>query len=126
MRRATPVRELARLTRALALLRLRDFAVARHDCPFCGPALVVRLRNEETGVRCLRCGASPVHGSLGRALQRHVGNLAGRRRLRVVRARPAGSASAQARARAWLCRNTLPICRRAGFVTACAAKTFSS
>ena len=78
MRRATPVRELARLTRALALLRLRDFAVARHDCPFCGPALVVRLRNEETGVRCLRCGASPVHGSLGRALQRHVGNLAGR------------------------------------------------
>jgi len=72
------VPELARLTRALALLRLRDFAVARHDCPFCGPGLIVRLRNEETGVRCLRCGATPVHGSLGRALQHHVGNLAGR------------------------------------------------
>ncbi len=68
--------ELTRLTRALALLRLRDFAMARHDCPFCGPALVLRLRNEETGVRCLRCGASPVHVSLGRAL-RKVGTLAG-------------------------------------------------
>jgi SAM-dependent methyltransferase len=71
------VRELTRLTRALALLRLRDFAVARHDCPFCGPALVLRLRNEEAGVRCLRCGASPVHVSLGRAL-RQVGSLADR------------------------------------------------
>jgi SAM-dependent methyltransferase len=70
------VPEPARLTRALALLRLRDFAVARHDCPFCGPALVVRVRNEETGVRCVRCGASPVHRSLGRALQR-AGSLAG-------------------------------------------------
>jgi SAM-dependent methyltransferase len=70
------VPEPGRLTRALALLRLRDFALARHDCPLCGPGLVVRLRNEETGVRCLRCGASPVHHSLARVLRQRIGSLA--------------------------------------------------
>jgi SAM-dependent methyltransferase len=70
------VPEPARLTRALALLRLRDLALARHDCPLCGPGLAVRLRNEETGVRCLRCGASPVHRSFGRVLAQRVGRLA--------------------------------------------------
>ena len=67
--------ELSRLARALALLRLRDIAVARHACPLCGSGFVVRLANEEAGVRCLRCGASPVHRSIGAALRRCVGSL---------------------------------------------------
>jgi SAM-dependent methyltransferase len=64
-----------RLRRALSLLRPREFALARHDCPLCGPGVVVRLRNEESGVRCLRCGASPVHRSLAQVLLRHVDRL---------------------------------------------------
>ena len=75
MRRVTPVPELARPTRALILLRPREFALARHDCPLCGPGLVVRLRNEECAVRCLRCAASPVHRSLAQVLLRHVDTL---------------------------------------------------
>jgi SAM-dependent methyltransferase len=70
-----PVPELSRLTRALALLRLRDMAVARHACPLCESGFVVRLAQEEAGVRCLRCGASPVHRSIGAVLRRCVGNL---------------------------------------------------
>jgi len=38
----------------------------------------VRLANEESGVRCLRCGASPVHRSLGAVLRRCVGNVGSR------------------------------------------------
>ena len=47
-----------------SMLRLR---AAR--CPFCGPTLIVRLRDDETAVRCLRCGASAVHLSIGWALR---------------------------------------------------------
>jgi SAM-dependent methyltransferase len=73
-----PAPEPSRLRRAWALLRPRQFALARQRCPLCDAGLVVRLRNDETGVRCLRCGASAVHRSLAAALHRHVGSLAQR------------------------------------------------
>lgn len=37
---------------------------------------MLRLRRDELGVRCLRCGGSAVHLSLGAALRRHVPTLA--------------------------------------------------
>lgn len=73
-----PAPERSRLQRAWALLRLRDLACALQRCPLCGARIVLRLRHDETGVRCLRCGASAVHRSIGSALRRHVGSLARR------------------------------------------------
>lgn len=61
-----PVR---RLRSGLRLLDPREFRVRAGTCPFCGPAPMVRLRAEETGVRCLRCAASAVHLSMGWALR---------------------------------------------------------
>ena len=57
-----------KLRTMLAMVRPRELALARRACPFCGPSLIVRLRDDEIGVRCLRCGASAVHLSLGHAL----------------------------------------------------------
>jgi SAM-dependent methyltransferase len=65
----------SRLSSALALVRIRELALAAERCPFCGPSLALRLRADEIGVRCLRCGATPVHAALGRALHRHIANL---------------------------------------------------
>jgi SAM-dependent methyltransferase len=53
----------------LAMVRPREFALTRRTCPFCGPTLIARLRDDEISVRCLRCGASAVHLSLGHALE---------------------------------------------------------
>lgn len=52
------------------------FAVARLRCPFCGPSLLVRLNHEDHGARCVRCGASAIHLSIGVALSAYVPNLA--------------------------------------------------
>lgn len=51
---------------------LRPFA-----CPGCGPSLLLRLGDDETQVRCLRCRGTPVHLALLDALAVHVGGLAG-------------------------------------------------
>lgn len=66
---------LSRIRAGLALLKPAEFALATARCPFCGPSLFVRLRRELTGVRCLRCGASVVHLSLGWALHKYVARL---------------------------------------------------
>jgi SAM-dependent methyltransferase len=66
---------MSRLRAALALIRLREFAMTMARCPFCGPTLIVRLHNDEIGVRCIRCGASAVHLSIGWALQKTLGDL---------------------------------------------------
>src|SRR4051812_12478971 len=58
-----------KLRSMLAMVRPREFALARRICPFCGPGLIARLRDDEIAVRCLRCGASAVHLSLGHALK---------------------------------------------------------
>ena len=67
-----PGHDMRRRAHALNLLRQREFAVRVQRCPFCGPSLVVRLVRDETGVRCVRCGASAVHLAIGHALRRHV------------------------------------------------------
>jgi SAM-dependent methyltransferase len=66
---------LGRVARAAQLLRVSELALAPLRCPFCGPSLAVRLRNDEVGVRCVRCGATPVHMAIGRALRRHADRL---------------------------------------------------
>lgn len=66
---------LSRVRAGLALLKPAEFALAIARCPFCGPSLFVRLRRELSGVRCLRCGASVVHLSLGWALRDYVAQL---------------------------------------------------
>ena len=66
---------MSRLRAVLALLRVREFAITAARCPFCGPTLIVRLRNDEIAVRCVRCGASAVHLSIGWALQKTLGDL---------------------------------------------------
>lgn len=52
------------LRRAFEFLKPRQFAMRRESCAACGFPLQVRLRSEEMGVRCLRCGASTVTQSL--------------------------------------------------------------
>jgi len=69
---------LTRLRAGYRLLRWRELAVKPWRCPFCGITLLVRLRCDETGVRCMRCGASTVHLSLGRVLLRRVADLGAR------------------------------------------------
>ncbi|MBS0569298.1 MAG: class I SAM-dependent methyltransferase [Proteobacteria bacterium] len=64
-----------RLVSAWQSLRVRDFALRAQRCPYCGPSLIVRLRRDETGVRCVRCGASAVHLAIGWALRRYAPRL---------------------------------------------------
>lgn len=45
-------------------------------CPFCGPSVILRLFDDETGIRCVRCRASAVHLSLGWAMEPWKAKLA--------------------------------------------------
>lgn len=56
------------------MLRFAEFGLCREACPFCGPSAFIRLNANELAVRCLRCGASPVHVSVGWVL-RDLGSL---------------------------------------------------
>ncbi len=53
-----------RFTRAVSLLRPRELRLARESCALCRFPVLLRLRDEEMGVRCPRCGASAVTQSL--------------------------------------------------------------
>ena len=50
--------------KAAALFNPRQFRVSRDACVLCGFSIQVRLRSDEMGVRCLKCGASAVTQSL--------------------------------------------------------------
>jgi SAM-dependent methyltransferase len=65
----------SRMRAAQRMFRVTDFALKFHRCLFCGPSFLVRLRRDESGVRCVRCGASAVHLSLGLALRRYLPGL---------------------------------------------------
>ncbi|MHB8447945.1 MAG: class I SAM-dependent methyltransferase [Rudaea sp.] len=69
---------LRRLRAAHAIFKPAAFAVARVRCPFCGPSILVRLNHDEHGTRCVRCGASAIHLSMGSALNTYVPDLARR------------------------------------------------
>jgi SAM-dependent methyltransferase len=55
----------------------RRLALRPFRCPGCGPSLLLRLGDDETQVRCLRCRGTPVHLALLGALATHVGDLRG-------------------------------------------------
>jgi SAM-dependent methyltransferase len=49
-----------RLRRAAAIAEPGALALRPFRCPLCGPGLLLRLRRDAIGVRCLRCGASAI------------------------------------------------------------------
>lgn len=69
--------------KARALCKPREFGLGVHRCPLCGPGLMLRLAQDETAVRCLRCRASAVHLSLVAVLRRVCPDLAQRRTLEL-------------------------------------------
>lgn len=62
---------------------VRDLAVRAARCPFCGPTLLLRWRDDELAVRCLRCRGSAIHLSLGTVLRTLRPQLAGLRVLEL-------------------------------------------
>ncbi len=68
---------LRHLAAGLSQLRLREFAMRRGRCPFCGPSVFVRLNADEAGLRCVRCTSSAVHLAIGRALLAETDGIAG-------------------------------------------------
>lgn len=67
-----------RLRAGLALLEPAQFALRAGRCPFCGPSLLLRLSDSDSGVRCARCAAGAVQLSLGWALRSVLGSVRGR------------------------------------------------
>lgn len=52
------------LRRLAQIIKVTDLAIARERCPICDFGWSVRLRDEDVGVRCLRCRASAVTQSI--------------------------------------------------------------
>ncbi len=52
-------------------IRVKSIAIKRRPCPACSGRWFVRLADDETAVRCLRCRATPVHLAVIEAVQ-HV------------------------------------------------------
>jgi SAM-dependent methyltransferase len=69
--------ELRRWRRALDLLDPRALAIRRERCPICGGGWQVRLKRDELGVRCTRCGASAVSQSLAAVIRARWPTLRG-------------------------------------------------
>lgn len=55
---------LQRLRKAIRMLQPKAFRAGWWVCPVCGNCLQIRLNVDEMGVRCARCGASPVTQSI--------------------------------------------------------------
>jgi SAM-dependent methyltransferase len=53
-----------RFLKAIRLLQPNALRIGWWACPICGNPLQVRLNTDEMGVRCVRCGASPVTQSI--------------------------------------------------------------
>lgn len=68
---------MSRLVHLRTLLRWRELRARFGACPFCGRTVLLRLARDELALRCLRCGASAVHLSLGWAVRVQVGPLRG-------------------------------------------------
>ncbi len=66
----------ARLRGAFERVRWSRLRGRPARCPFCGPTVLVRLDDDETAVRCVRCAASAVHLAIGHALRECVPDLA--------------------------------------------------
>ena len=68
-------RPASRWSSGFARVRWRRLAFAAGMCPFCGMSVFVRLDDDETAVRCLRCSASAVHLAIGHALHEEVPDI---------------------------------------------------
>lgn len=55
---------LQRYRKAIRMFRPRAFRIGWWACPLCGHSLQLRLDEDEMGVRCVRCAASPVTQSI--------------------------------------------------------------
>ena len=66
---------LRRLRFYWSLLQVHEFSVATGRCPFCGPAVFLRLNARDEGVRCAQCTASIVHLSIGCAIRDAIADL---------------------------------------------------
>jgi len=64
-----------RVRHGLARLRWSRLRAVGARCPYCGPTVLVRLADDETAIRCLRCAASAVHLAIGHALREAVPDL---------------------------------------------------
>lgn len=53
-----------RIHKVVRALQLKSVRVGWWICPVCGNSLQIRLNMDEMGVRCIRCGASPVTQSI--------------------------------------------------------------
>ncbi len=63
--------------RALAArMRAGGFRLRWQRCPACGVSAFAKLFNDETGVRCMRCGATPVHLAVIEAVASLLGQRA--------------------------------------------------
>ena len=56
--------EIAFIKRLAQIVRISDLAIGRERCPLCGFGWSIRLRDEDIGIRCLRCRASAVTQSV--------------------------------------------------------------
>lgn len=63
--------------RLAQIIKVTDLAIARERCPVCGSGWSIRLRDEDIGVRCLRCKGSAVTQSIIAVLGKLPLNLAG-------------------------------------------------
>lgn len=54
----------ARILGAHRLLQVHELGLRRGSCPLCAGSWQLRLRDDDVGVRCLRCGASAITQSL--------------------------------------------------------------
>lgn len=61
----------------LRVLRLQSLSIASAKCPFCGRTFIVKLNDDESGIRCIRCTASTVHLSIGQAIAARFPSLSG-------------------------------------------------
>ena len=66
---------LRRTARAIATIRPFEFSIARENCVLCRFPVQVRLRKDEIGVRCARCGASAIVQSLADVIVRSCERL---------------------------------------------------
>ena len=68
---------LQRFRKAARMLQPNAFRLGWWACPVCGNRLHLRLSTDEMGVRCVRCGASPVTQSIVDVIRAEHPDLSG-------------------------------------------------
>ena len=63
------------ISSALSLLSLKYLRLRLANCPICATTIMLKLRPEPIGVRCIRCGGSGIHMSLVQVLNDLIPNF---------------------------------------------------